>query len=256
MRAPLRILAAALLLAGAASPPVAAPERPPLTVAAAADLQGVLPEVGARFQRETGVPVVFSFGSSGGLARQIEQGAPVDLFAAASEEYVVDLERKGRIVPGSTKVYALGLLDLTIRREGSTPVRSLGDLVSPRVRRIALANPEHAPYGAAARDALRSAGLWDQLRPKLVYAENVRQAAQFVETGNADAGLVAASLVRKDGRLKSVPVPEKHYRPLRQALGIVVGSVRRTEAKRFAAFLTGPVGRTLLQDFGFRLPGR
>ena len=225
-----------------------------LTVAAAADLQFAFTEIGRRFEEETGAQVTFVFGSSGNLARQIENGAPVDLFASADEEYVRQLAARGAVVPDTTRLFALGRLALVYFKGSDLRLNGLEDLSRAEVTRLALANPDHAPYGRAAREALTAAGLWDRVKPKVVYGENVRQALQFVETGNADAGIVALSIVEGQG-VGSVAIDESLYQPLRQSMAVVKGSRHDRLARDFAAFVNGPIGSPIMKRYGFTLPG-
>lgn len=255
-----RLLSAALtcallvlsLLACTAGP-LPTEKQPVLTVAAASDLQGAFAEVGRHFEAETGARVVFQFGSSGTLARQIEQGAPVDLFASASEEYVRDLVAGEAAIPETQALYALGRIVLVTYRGSGLRLESPADLLNPAVRRIALANPEHAPYGHAAREALQRAGVWDQVSTKVVYGENVRQALQFVQTGNAEAGIVALAIADVP-EVASTPIDDSLYSPLRQSLVVVKGARQEGLARAFAAFVTGERGGSILKRYGFALP--
>ncbi|HEU5115494.1 MAG TPA: molybdate ABC transporter substrate-binding protein, partial [Isosphaeraceae bacterium] len=195
-------------------------EPEPLRVAAASDLQTALPILAARFRQDTGIRIEPTFGSSGQLAQQIEQGAPFDVFLAANRQYVEELAKKRYINPSSVRPYARGSLVLAVHEDVGKWFTSLDDLRKPAIKKVAIANPEFAPYGLAARQALESAGLWDELQPKLVQAESVRQALQFVESGNAEVGLV--SRANADSRsLRIIPVNPDLYEPLVQALGIV-----------------------------------
>lgn len=221
-----------------------------LTVAAAADLQPVLGQVGRLFQGETGAQVTFTFGSSGLLATQIEQRAPYDVFASADVEIVRRLQRGGHLVADTETVYAVGRLALVT---SGSDIGSLDDLVRAEVHRIALANPAHAPYGRAAEEALRSAGLWDKLQSRLVFGENVRQALQFVQTGQAEAGLVALSLALADG-VNYVVVDDALHRPIVQAAAVVAGTQREELARRFVAFLREPQAQQVFARYGFLLP--
>ncbi len=187
-------LAAFLVLSiGALGCESSPPEPEPLRIAAASDLQTALPILAARFRQDTGLRIEPTFGSSGQLAQQIEQGAPFDVFLAANREYVENLARKGAIDPDSVKPYAQGTLVLAVHQDVGKWLTELSDLRKPAIKKVAIANPEFAPYGRAARQALESAGLWDELQPKLAQAESVRQALQFVESGNAEVGLVSKS---------------------------------------------------------------
>ncbi len=223
-------------------------------MAAASDLRFAFEELGERFEEETGTRVTFTFGSTGQLARQIEQGAPVDLFAAANVAFLEELVDRGRIIPETVALYGRGFLVLWTRDDSPLRLEGIEDLVQPGVRRISIANPAHAPYGIAAEEALRSAGLLEALRPKLVPGENVNQALQFAQTGNVDVGIIALSLgIVADGG-RQVRVPEELHEPIDQALGVVAGSAREAEARAFAAFVNGPVGRPVMERHGFVVP--
>ena len=246
------VLAAALYMTSCA--PRAAENHPAgeteLLVAAAADLAPAFAELGRSFAQETGIKVVFSFGSTGMLARQIEQGAPVDLFAAANVAYIEGLERQGLIIPETKTLYARGRITLWTRSAGGLRLERIEDLARPEIRRIAIANPEHAPYGLAAREALQAAGLWETVRAKLVFGENVRQALQYAESGNADAAIIALSLsVSSDGQWTLVP--EELHRPLDQALAVIRGARHEQAARRFAAYINSAPGRAIMQRYGF-----
>jgi molybdate transport system substrate-binding protein len=245
-------LAAALVLTACASP-TAAVTPGPLVVSAASSLIPAFEEIGARYEQETGRTVTFNFAASGQLAQQIDQGAPVDLFVSANTGYVQDLAAKGRVLPDTVQIYARGRLVLWTRSDSSLNVETVEDLLKPEVRRVAIANPEHAPYGVAARQALQTAGVWEAVQPKLVLGENVRQALQYAETGNVDAALVPLSL-SIDSKGKWTLVPEDLHSPIDQALGVVADSPRQAMARDFAAFITGPQGQAVLQDYGFMPP--
>jgi molybdate transport system substrate-binding protein len=225
----------------------------PLTVAAAANLQFAFTEIGRLFEEETGQAVVFSFGSSGNLARQIEHGAPVDVFASANAAYVDELRAKGLVVASSQQVYARGQLVLAVNRASDVQVARLQDLLGTDVVYVALANPAHAPYGLAAQQALQSAGLWEALQSKLVYGETVRQAMQFVQTGNAEAGLIALSVADVPG-LDYTLVDAALYQPLDQVIAVVQATPRLAASERFIAFVRGPLGQRILRRYGFQIP--
>jgi molybdate transport system substrate-binding protein len=230
------------------------PAEARLTVSAAADLMPAFQQLGTLFERETGVPVDFNFGSTGQLARQIEQGAPVDLFAAANVDFVDRLERQGLILPDTRALYARGRLALWTRADSPLRISRIEELAGPEVRRVAIASPDHAPYGIAAREALQAAGVWDAVRPRLVFGENVRQTLRYAETGNVDAAIVALSLsLASDGRW--TPVPEELHAPLNQALAVIRGSRNEAAARRFARFVNSPEGRRVMRRYGFTLPG-
>jgi molybdate transport system substrate-binding protein len=228
--------------------------KPEIIVAAAADLAPVFEELGRQFEQETGTRVTFSFGSTGTLAKQIENGAPVDLFAAADVEFVDHLERQGLIVSETKALYGRGRITIWTRADSVLKIERIEDLAGAEVARIAIANPEHAPYGRAAREALESAGIWKAVELKLVYGENVRQTMQYAETGNADAAITALSLsVQSNGRWTLIP--EELHKPLDQALAVIKGARRELEARRFAEFINGAQGRSTMRKYGFILPG-
>ncbi|MDR7414944.1 MAG: molybdate ABC transporter substrate-binding protein [Armatimonadota bacterium] len=251
------VLLAAVLSASAA--PVGTQPAEGLLVAAAADLRYAFEEVGQAFRARAGIPVTFSFGSSGQLAQQVENGAPFDAFFSANEAFVHRLAERGFVVPDSVQLYAVGRVVLWVRRESPLPVeRGLSVLLDPRVRYVAIANPEHAPYGEAARQALVNGGVYDRVRPKLVYGENVSLTLQLVQSGNADVGIVALSLalappVARGGRFWLIP--DRLHEPIRQAAGVVARSTQQEQARAFLAFVVGPAGRPVMRRYGFVLPG-
>jgi molybdate transport system substrate-binding protein len=225
-----------------------------LTVAAAADLQFAFTELGGLYEQETGNKVTFSFGSTGQLAQQIDNGAPFDLFAAANISFVEDLARKDRILPETVALYARGRVVLAVNRGAGVSAVTLEDLLSDTITRIAIANPAHAPYGVAAKESLISAGVWEKIENKIVYGENVRQTLQFIQTGDAQVGIVALSIADVP-EITWTLIDDALHNPLDQALGVVTGSPHREEAKRFADFINGPIGRPIMQKYGFVLPG-
>ena len=226
---------------------------PELTVAAAADLERVFREIAGSFESETGAHVVLSFAASGNLKQQIENGAPFDVFASANVAYVDDLARRNLIFPDTSKVYAQGQIALWQRKDSSVQVASMSDLIRPEVKHVAIANPEHAPYGLAAVQAMESSGVYSQVAPKLVRGENIVEALQFVETGNAEAGIVALSISdRPDGRW-SVIDPSLH-KPIDQAIGVVASTHRQALARRFVDFLATPGAVAALKRYGFTIP--
>lgn len=243
-----RMLPAAMLVLvlGACS---TSPRR--LTVAAASDLVTTFAELGPAFQQETGVEAVMTFGSTSALARQIAAGAPVDVYTAADTQHPDELVASGYLRADSRALFARGQLAVWAPDGG---VARLEDLKQDRFRFIAIAEPNAAPYGSAAVAAMQSAGLYEDLRSKLVFAGNVSQAKQFAATGNADAAFVAYSLVfREPGSVLLVDL--KLYPPLLQALGVVAGSPHEAEARQFTAFLLGPRGQAILRQNGY-LPAK
>jgi len=227
--------------------PAAAQEQE-LSIAAASDLSGVSKQLTAEFEKQNPkVKVRFTLGSSGILARQIENGAPFDVLLSANERYILNLARGGHIEGFSARVYAIGVLGLWSQ---SGRIQRLEDLLN--VRHVALANPLHAPYGVAAREALERAELWSKVQPKAVYGENVRQALQFAESGNAEATLTAWPLIL--GRPGAVQIPGSFHQPIRQVGGVVKGSQQRALALAFLDFLTKGPGSAILEKAGFLKP--
>lgn len=225
-----------------------------LTVSAAADLTPAFEELGELFRNETGIKVTFNFGSTGQLTQQIEQGAPVDLLAAANVSFVEELERENLILPDTKALYAQGRITLWTREDSPIKLERVEDLAKPEVQRIAIANPEHAPYGEAARQALQSAGIWERVSSRLVFGENISQTLQYAETGNVDAAIVALSLsVNSTGRW--VLISDQLHKPLNQALAVIRGTRHEPEARRFASFINSAQGRPIMRKYGFILPG-
>ena len=252
-RAVALVLTLALLTACCSSPSVK--DVPvTLTVSAAADLTPAFEELGKLFTNDTGIKVTFNFGSTGQLTQQIEQGAPVDLLAAANVSFVDELEKQNLIIPDTKALYAEGRITLWTRTDSTLKLERVEDLVKPEVRHIAIANPEHAPYGEAAREALQSAGIWDRVSSRLVFGENISQTLQYAETGNVDAAIVALSLsVNSKGRW--VLISDQLHKPLKQALAVIRSTRHEAEARRFAGFVNSPQGRTVMRKYGFVLPG-
>lgn len=228
-------------------------ERPELVVAAAADLAFALREIVPAFERERKARVTLTFGSTGQLAQQIAQGAPVDVFFAANMSFVEDLRAKGAVLADSVQAYARGQIVLATHRS-HPPLGSLKDLARADVKRVAIANPAHAPYGIAAREALESAGVWEAVRPKLVYGENIRQALQFLQTRSVDAAIIALSVAGVP-EVQSAAIDQRLYRPLVQAAAVTSRSRHPELARAFIRFVSRPSGRPIMQRFGFLRPG-
>lgn len=229
-----------------------AAQRPEVTVAAAANLGDVLQVIGPQFEAATGVHPVFSFGSTALLTQQIEHAAPFDLFAAADAVHIDQLEREGRLVPGSKAVYAIGILALWIPLSSHAKSARLEDLTSPDVRVIAIARPELAPYGKASVDTLQKIGIWDKVKSKIVYGDSISMAKQYGASGNADAVFTAYSLVLKENG-KAVPVPENLHKPITQSLGVISGASHQQSAMQFRDFLLNGKGREILAAHGYRI---
>lgn len=233
----------------------ASAQEAPVHVAAASDLTDAFEELGRDFERETSQRVVFSFGSTGLLAKQLREGAPFDLFAAANVSFVDQVVAAGAC-DGATKApYARGRIAVWTKRGGVAPPSNLTDLDDVRFRRVAIANPEHAPYGLAARQALEHTGIWSTIEPRLVLGENVRQTFQFAETGNVDAAIVALALVVNDHENPWLLVDDSLHRPIDQALAVCTHGKNRTGGSAFARFVGSPRGRSIMRRYGFLLPG-
>lgn len=231
----------------------------PLVVFAASDLRDALGELARDHRAAGGDSVVLVFGSTGDLAAQVAGGAPADLFFAANAQAIDALAAEGIVVDSTRAVYAIGRLAIVAPcaaggAAAPCDVPALADLARPTVRTVAIADPSHAPYGMAARQALERAGLWDAVRPKLVLGGNVSQAEQFVATGNADAGIVALSLVLRTPGRPHVVVDASLHDPLRQTVAVVAASRRQDAARRFLARLRDAGGQAIMRRYGFTLP--
>ncbi len=232
------------------------PAAAPVRVAAASDLTAAFEELGRVFERRTGKKVTFSFGSTGLLAKQLRQGAPFDLFAAANVSFVDDVVRAGACDAATKAAYARGRIAIWSPGGGRvSPPRSLEDLVDARFVRIAIANPEHAPYGQAAREAFTAAGIWERVAPRIVFGENVRQTLQLAETGNVEAAIVALSLVIDDRKGAWMLVDDSRHRPIDQALVVCRHGSDAAGGRAFAELVGGAAGRVVMKRYGFLLPG-
>jgi molybdate transport system substrate-binding protein len=224
-------------------------------VVAAADLQFAMADLALHFEKRTGIKVNVTYGSSGNSFAQIENGAPYDVFFSADVKYPRELESSGRAEPGSLFVYGAGHLVIWVSAESKIDLAREGwnALLDERVQKIAIANPEHAPYGRAAISALTKAGLYEKVKKKLVYGENISQAAQFVQSGNAQAGILAKSLVLSPAMRggKSWSIPLDSYAPIRQAAILLKSAPSKAQAKSFLDFVKSPHGRFILGAYGF-----
>lgn len=223
-----------------------------IKIAAASDLARAFEEVGKAFQAETGIHATFNFKSTGLLATQIVEGAPFDLFAAANISFIDKVVAAGAC-DGSTKaLYARGRIVAYSRGEAPPSLEALTD---PKYKKIGIANPEHAPYGLAAKQALTKLGIWDDLEGKLALGENVQVPMQWANTGDVDVAIVALSLaVVADGG-NSLPIDPSLHEPLDQALAVCGKGPAGESAKKFAAFVASERGREIMNRYGFLLPG-
>jgi len=230
-----------------------------ITVAAAADMSSVLPQLVAAYADKTGQPVKLSFGASGSLTNQIENGAPFDVFFSADEQYPQQLIKEDLALKDTLYRYAVGRLVLWIPADSPLVLSELGisALLDPSIKKIAVANPKTAPYGRAAEATLRHFGIYDKVSSRLVVGENIAQAAQFVESGNAQAGLIALShalapALRDRGRYWKVPLDA--YPTLNQAAVVLSHSKQKDAARKFLDFVRTPEAASLLTNSGFSLP--
>jgi molybdate transport system substrate-binding protein len=235
-----------------------AAQSPSIRVAAASDLKFAMDRLIPQFEKQTGAHVAVTYGSSGNFFSQIQNGAPFDLFFSADLDYPRKLEAADLILPGSLYQYAVGRLAIWIPLDVNVDLAHSGwnALLDPRIQKIAIANPDHAPYGRAAVAALHNAGIYDRVKSKLVFGENISQAAQFVQSGSAQAGILSLSLVispgMKDG--KRWDIPTALYPPLDQAAIILKNSHNLESARAFLAFIKSPAARLVLEEFGFSVP--
>ncbi len=248
-------LSAGVLLAILTIPLLRAQE---ITVAAAADLRPALEEMAARFEASSGVHVKLTYGSSGNFFQQIQNGAPFDVFFSANTDYAKKLESAGLVVPGTYYEYARGKIVIMVAgQSGLDPKAGLKILLDPAVKKIAIADPSHAPYGQAAVAALKSQGIYDQVSPKLVVGENISQAASFVLSGAADAGIIALSLALSpaaNAQVRYAEIPLDANPPIQQACVVIKSSKVADRARQFEAFLQTPESAKIFERYGFEVP--
>jgi len=251
------VLAVGLAVLGMGGPALASGEE--LTIAAASDLNFAFKTLVADFEKATGTHVRLSLGSSGNFFSQIQHGAPYDLYFSADIRYPQKLEQSGHAVPGSLYKYAIGRIVVWTPKSSPVPVMQSGmdALLDPSIKKIAIANPKHAPYGRAAIAAMEHFKIYDRVKEKLVLGENISQAAQFVESGSADIGIIALSLALAPAMKEvgqSWEIPTVAHAPLEQGAIIVAGTKNQQGAKAFLDFLKGPEGRQVMAGYGFVLP--
>jgi molybdate transport system substrate-binding protein len=223
-----------------------------ITVAAAANLTEVAQTLGSEFEAQIKIHPVFSFASTAVLTTQIENSAPFDIFLAADAEHVDKLDHEGLLVPGSNAVYAIGVLAMWIPPSSKAHISKVEDLKAADVKVIALANPKLAPYGAAAVETLQHAGIWDQVKDKIVYAENINMAKQYGTSKNADAVFTAYSLVLKEAG-QVIQVDVSMHTPIVQKLGVLARSQHMDWAQSFTTFVLTGAGRDVLARYGYRI---
>lgn len=221
-----------------------------ITVAAAADLRSVLEDLQPVIERQCETRLTVVFGSSGQLKNQVEAGAQFGVFLSADSQYPQDLAAAGLVVPNGMASYGVGRLALATRA-GLEPLASLEGLTSPAIRRIAIANPGHAPYGRAAKQALESAGLYGEVEKKIVFGENIRQATDYVEKGDADAALVALALVIGGSPASYAVVDSSLHQPIEQGGAVIKGTGAELTGRCVLQYLLDPAGQAALKEYGF-----
>ncbi len=231
-----------------------------IRIAAAADLKFAMEELSENFEKHTGTKVTVTYGSSGNFFSQMQNGAPFDLFFSADIEYPRRLEAAGFAEPGTLYEYAVGRIVIWTPSDAKVDVtrQEWKTLLDTGVEKIAIANPEHAPYGRAAVAALQKAGVYELVKNKLVYGENISQAAQFVQSGNAQAGIIALSLAispaMRDG--KRWEIPAQMHPALEQGAIVLKGAVNKDAAQAFLEFVKSTTGRAILAKYGFEFPDK
>jgi molybdate transport system substrate-binding protein len=228
-----------------------------LSIAAAADLQFAMQDIAGRFEKQTGKTVKPTYGSSGNFFQQIQNGAPFDIFFSANLDYAKTLEDAGLTVPGSYYQYARGKIVIWVPNTSKLDLNSgLKALLDPSIKKIAVANSQHAPYGKAAVAALENEKVYDQLKDKLVLGENIAQTASFVVSGAADVGIVALSLAlspNMKGKGRYVEIPDADYPPIEQACVVLKSSKYQDEARQFVAFVKTASIANVLTSYGFKV---
>lgn len=248
------IVAAASLvaLAGCGSSTESTSDTAPVLIAAASDLRPAFEEMAPQFTADTGISVSFSFGSSGQLREQIVNGAPFDVFASANSEFVDDVIDGQRAQSNTKVVYARGRIVLWAASSKKVP-RDISELSSSRYTRIAIANPDHAPYGLAAKKALTSAGMWKSVSNKLVLGENISDTKKIIDSGNVDVGIIALSLAIADGGTY-VEIPEKLHAPLLQSVVVTTSGAQQVGGKKWVDFMMSTAGSRIMSKYGFVPP--
>ena len=252
IRTLLAVAVAATTAVGAAA---AAPREPTFSVAVS--LKEAVQELGRRFMAShPGLVLRYNFGSSGELSKQIEAGAPIDLFLSAAERHMDELQRRGLVAAATRRVFARNVLVAVKPLDSPLDLARPTDLLDRRVHRVVLGNPKTVPAGQYAEQSLRALGMWERLTPRLVYAENVRQALEYVARGEVDAGFVYASdLAARPGRVKEGFRPGADtYQPITYPVAVITGAREAALAEAFIALLLSPEGQTVLTRFGFQPP--
>jgi molybdate transport system substrate-binding protein len=224
-----------------------------LNIAAASDLTLAFTEVSKVFEEETGIKITFSFGSTGQLADQIEHGAPFDVFAAANKQFIEQLDEKELVISDTKMLYALGRIGLATKVDQQLKIETLEQLVESDVVKVAIANPDHAPYGLAAKQALQNAGLWETIEDKLVFGRNISDTLAFLETGNVEVAIIALSLVKED-EVNFTLIDDQLHAPLEQMIAVIKQTKQEEQARAFIDFIRGTIGKPIMESYGFVVP--
>lgn len=231
----------------------AANETGEITVAAASDLAIAFEELGPAFTKAHGIKVNATLGSTGQLAKQLAQGAPYDAFFAANVAFLDQAIAAGACEPAGKALYAQGNVVVWVAK-AKGPAPALAALTDPSIRKIAIANPDHAPYGVAAKQALQHAGIWEAVYPKLVFGENIRQTLQYAQSGNVDVAIVALSLAKHAEDGVYAPIDAAWHQPLTQAASACKGGQNLAGGRAFVEFVISPAGQAILAKHGFAPP--
>lgn len=227
---------------------------PKLRISAAADLALAFKEIAAQFEKETGIPAEITFSSTGTATLQIENGAPYDVFAAADESYLNKLSKEGFILAGTQQLYAQGRIGIATLKGSNIEVKELKDLAdNPKVKKIAIADPSHAPYGKAAKQAFEHQNLWDKVQSKMVYGQNIQDTLAILKSGNVDAAIISLSIYKPD-EVNFTMIDPSWYEPLNQAMAILKTTKQEENARKFVAYVNGDKGRVVMKKYGFLLP--
>jgi molybdate transport system substrate-binding protein len=225
-----------------------------LTVAAAADLVFAFKEIGELFEKSTGNNVTMIFSSSGTAREQIKNGAPYDVYASANIKFVDDLIVQDKVIADSKELYAIGRVGVATKIGCRLIVNDISDLIKPEFKKIAIADPGHAPYGLAAREALESLGIWEKIKDKLVFANDIQHSLTLIKSGNVEAGFISLSVFNKD-ETNFLLIDNNLHNPLRQAIAVVKGTKNEKTARDFIKFVNSEQGRPIMKKYGFVLPG-
>lgn len=224
-----------------------------ITVAAAADLVFAFKEIGEVYEKDSGNKVKFIFSSSGTAKEQIINGAPYDVYASANVQFVDELIKANLAIKETKELYGIGRIGFATLK-GSTKVVNVNDLLKDDIKKIAIANPSHAPYGLAAKESLIKLGVWDKIQNKIVYGKDIQDTMALVRTGNADCGIIALSIIKKS-EVDFTLINETNHNPLKQGIVVIKNTKNEKEAREFIKYVNGDKGRNIMKKYGFILPG-